>query len=285
MNGFTVELSIQLPCDAGTVWRMLVHARRAQAWWGRLAMDITHVAQELTVTTGTSSVYRVWIETISPERTLAFTSAYLGVSPVTSVRFDVLGSEPVRLRVSEALESADPATIYQVRLLWQRRFDRLAALLPGTPATSGRMVAAGDLPIMEAVADGDGPADIAVRRTLDRPGWRPLHRAVLSEWLPLSGPAWPPRWFYVIDSEGPRPFPIVRWRTHFDDLIALGIEAVPGCPPTEAEVAVTATSTALELRVRHTGWSALDLDAETREVLRDRFLATWRHTLQRAVHG
>ncbi|MFI6712471.1 hypothetical protein ACIBF7_38950 [Nonomuraea sp. NPDC050478] len=271
MNGSVVEHSVRLPCDAAAAWRMIVDARRAQAWWGRLEADITHVAQELTVATGTSSVYRLWVETILPERVLAFTSAYLGVSPVTAVRFDVLGSGPVLLRVSETLESADPATVHQARRLWQHRLDRLVASLPGAPPAPGET--------------DDGLADITVRRTLDRPGWRPLHRAVLSEWLPLSGPAWPPRWFYVIDSEGPRPFPVVRWRTHFDDLIALGIEAVPGCPPTEAEVAVAATATALELRVRHTGWAALDLDAETREVLRDRFLATWRHTLQRAVHA
>ncbi|MFI7445620.1 hypothetical protein [Nonomuraea indica] len=279
MKGFTVEHSVALRSDAATVWRMLVDAGRARAWWGRLESDITHVAQELTVATGSSSVYRVWIESVLPGRTLEFASAYLGVGPVSSVRLDVLGSGPVRLRVTETLESADPATVYQVRRLWQHRFDRLAAALTAAPAgpVDGT---AGD-----AAADDSAPIpDISVRCTLDRPGWRPLHRSVLTEWLPLSGPAWPPRWFYVVDSAGPRPFPIIRWRTHFDDLVALGIEAVRGCPPTEAEVAVTATSASLELRVRHTGWSYLDLDAETREVLRDRFLATWQHTLQRAAH-
>ncbi|MET7459366.1 hypothetical protein [Nonomuraea sp. NPDC005501] len=276
MRGFTVEHSVELPSDAATVWRMLVDAGRAQAWWGRLERDITHIAQELTVSTGSSSVYRVWIESIVPGRALEFTSAYLGVSPLSAVRLEVLGSGPVRLRVTEALDAADPATVYQVRLLWQHRFDRLAAALPVAPAGPGAEVAG---------AAGGGPIpDISVRCTLDRPGWRPLHRAVLGEWLPLSGPAWPPRWFYVVDSEGPRPFPILRWRVHFDDLIALGIEAVRGSPPTEAEVAVTANASSLELRVRHTGWSALDLDTETREVLRDRFLATWQHTLQRAAH-
>jgi hypothetical protein len=283
VKGFAVEHSVRLPSDAATVWRMLVEAGRARMWWGRLETDVTHVAQELTVSTGSSSVYRVWIESILPGRTLELASAYLGVSPVSSVRFDVLGSGPVRLRVTETLESADPATVYQVRRLWQHRFDRLAAALTAAPE---RPEDGTETDAADAAVDGPGPIpDISVRCTLDRPGWRPLHRSVLSEWLPLSGPAWPPRWFYVVDSAGPRPFPIIRWRTHFDDLVALGIEAVPGCPPTEAEVAVTATSTSLELRVRHTGWSALDLDAETREVLRDRFLATWQHTLQRAARG
>jgi uncharacterized protein YndB with AHSA1/START domain len=276
----SVEHSVQLPSDAATVWRMLADARLAQTWWGRLEASITHVAQELTISTGSSSVYRIWIDSIVPGRILEFTSAYLGVSPVSSVRFEVLGSGPVRLRVTEALESADAATVHQVRRLWQHRFDRLAAALPQVAS------AAFDSRGARAAA-GDGPApiaDITVRCTLDRPGWRPLHRAVLGDWLPLSGPAWPPRWFYVVDSEGPRPFPIIRMRVHFDDLIAFGIEAVPGCPPTEAEVAVTARSASLELQVRHTGWSELDLDAQMREVLRDRFLATWQHTLRRAAH-
>ncbi|MBP2702988.1 hypothetical protein JOL79_04120 [Microbispora sp. RL4-1S] len=279
MRGFPVEHSVRLESDPATVWLMLVEAGRAQAWWGRLERDITHVAQELSVSTGSSSLYRVWIESITPGEALEFTSAYLGVSPVSSVRFDLSGAGPVRLCVTETVDSADPATIYQVRRLWQHRFDRLAAALPAMSATDG----VSDIAELGA-RGGPGPIpDISVRRTLDRPGWRPLHRAVLSEWLPLSGPAWPPRWFYVVDSEGPRPFPIVRWHTHFDDLITLGIEAVRGSPPTEAEVAVTAHSASLELQVRHTGWSALDLDAETREVLRDRFLATWQHTLQRAA--
>ncbi|MEW9552903.1 hypothetical protein [Nonomuraea sp. NPDC050783] len=280
MRGFTVEHAVELPCDAATAWEMLVRAGRARAWWGRMEGDITHVAQEVAVSTGASSVYHVWIEAMVPEHVLEFTSAYLGVSPVTRVRFDVLGAGPVRLRVTETLESTDPATLYQARRLWQHRLARLVAALPAAPAVAPGAGAGG------GYAPGDAPpvGDISVCCTLDRPGWRPLHRAVLRDWLPLSGPAWPPRWFYVIDSEGPRPFPIIRWRVHFDDLIALGIEAVRGCPPTEAEVAVTATPAALELRVRHTGWSALDLDAETREVLRDRFLATWQHTLQRAAH-
>jgi uncharacterized protein YndB with AHSA1/START domain len=265
-----VERTAELPMGAGQAWRMLVEASFARTWWGRLDADITHVAQQLTVSTGSSSHYRVWVDTLVPGRVLEFSWAYLGVSPIRTVRIEILEARPgtVRVRVVEQLETRDAASLHQAGELWRHRLDRLVAAAGS---------ASGSVAGIQA-----RPDDITVRCTLDKPGWRPLHTAVLHDWLPLSGSPAAPQWFYVVDSLGPRRFPITRWLAHYDDLIVIGIQILPGVRVTRAEVSVQAEAASVELAVRHTGWSSLPLDAESREVLRDRFVATWRHALRRA---
>jgi len=269
MSETRVERSIEVPGDAGSVWPLLVRAGSTRAWWGLLDDDIASVAQQLTVHTGTVSCYRIWIESIVVHRSVEFSSAYLGVCPVSNVRIALseTASGIVRVTVAETLPTRVPATVHQAGELWRHRLDRLAAIVRSDDAAV------------------DPCADITIRRTLDRLAWRPLHLAVLRDWLPLSGPGSPPRWFYAVDSDGPRRFPVTRWRVHYDDAIAMGIEIVAGAPPTEAEISVTARAASVELSVRHSGWSAQRLDAETLEVLRDRFAATWRHAVNRAARA
>lgn len=283
MSEFTVEQFAEVAAPADVVWRYFVEARRIEQWWGHPGEDITSVAQQLTLRTGSSSYYRLWVESIVGSRVLEFTSAHLGVATPSHVRLEVVERGPDRawVSVSEALRSTDPAAAHQAGQLWSHRLERLA-------------VAAGS--IRGVVGNGDGAdpddplpmpqiSDITARCTLVKVGWRPLHSDALCGWLPLSGPELPPRSFFVVDSAGPRPFPIRQWHLHYDDRIHIGIEIIPGEPVTAVDIAVTALDTAIELSVTHRGWAALDVDAETREILRDRFAATWRHVLQRAAQG
>jgi uncharacterized protein YndB with AHSA1/START domain len=260
-----IELVAELPVGASAAWRTLVEARHARSWWGRLGRDITHVAQQVVVRTGSASHYRLWIETLEPGTLLEFTSAYLGVEPLTFVRVEVSEHRPdrTRFRLSEQLATEDPATVHQARELWRHRLDRLTA----TTAQAGP-------------DDGDA---IVLARGLGGTGRRPLHGAVLGDWLPLSGTGWPPRWFHVVDSHGARPFPITGWQVHYDDRLVIGIGIVSGARPTRADIGLGVRRESLELTVRHSGWLAVDIDAEAREMVRDRFAATWRHALCRAA--
>src|SRR5947209_16165399 len=109
-----VERSVVVPADVGTVWGMITRADRTQRWWGRLERDFTHIAQELTVSTGSASQYRLWVDVLETARLMEFTSAYLRVSPISRVRIEM---EPVDggvlVRVGEALETGDAATVHQ----------------------------------------------------------------------------------------------------------------------------------------------------------------------------
>jgi uncharacterized protein YndB with AHSA1/START domain len=265
-----IEWSVIVPGDVESVWAMIVEARHAVHWWGRLDQDLTHVAQELTIATGSTSFYRLWVDAFAPGRAAAFTSAYLGVSPITRVRFELTQTVAgVAVQVVECLEGANPATIHQARQLWQHRLNRLVTATHGRPS-GGTVILA------------QGTDDITASRTLGSSASRPLHAAVLAKWLPLGG-AGESRWFFVVDGHGPRPFPITHWWLHYDDLITIGIQVAPNHPDTEAQISVAAHDDAVDLVVRHGGWATVAIDEESREVLRDRFAATWQHALYRAT--
>lgn len=257
----TAQAEADVTIDAGIdeVWNAITSGRQASRWWGLSDGDLDQVAREVTVQTGSASFYRVWVDRIQAPGLLEFTSAYLGVTPTTVVRWrlEPAAGHGVRVRVTESLQEDQPATVRLAGELWQLRLAMLRSLLERTPTP--RL-----------------PPDIVVSSELSGPGWRPLHPSNLTGWLPVSGPELPPHWFYVIDSDGARPFPIVGWRSHYDDRLGIDLQVQPDGASTRADLAISESDGAVLLTVRHTGWAELPIDTEIRLELRSRFSATWR---------
>lgn len=268
MSGAQVQSSITIRAGIQAVWQAITLSSLAHHWWGLMDQDLDQLAREVSVRTGSSSFYRLWVERVEAPRLLEFTSSYLGVLPVSTVTWRLAQGpdRAVRVHLLERLPAGQPAELRLAEQLWELRLAMLRHVVEGTPRPSL-------------------PADIVFGCPLANPGWRPLHPSNLIRWLPVSGPELPPHWFYVIDSEGARPFPITGWRTHYDDRLGIDLELQPGGPPTRADLSISVSDGAVLLSVRHTGWAELALDAEIRLELRSRFQATWQLAISQATQG
>ena len=152
--------------------------------------------------------------------------------------------------------------------LWRARLSSLEAHLRG--ATEPRDA---------------GIVDLLVRRRLPSTAVAPLHHGHVLDWMPASGAGLPPSAVYVVDSEGPRRFPIATWISHFDDYLAVGIQLDKVRPETLATFRVTAPCGVRPpvIEVRHVGWLDLAWPREQAVALRSRFEATWRASLEGAA--
>jgi hypothetical protein len=267
-----VEEEIRVRASRPAAWAALTVGGGTRRWWGTLNRDLDAVAVEATVHTGSYSFDRVWVEERDEPELLELTSAYLGVAPATRVRFELHSpagpGDPLVIRLRQLLPEDHPAVVHLAAELWRFRLARLKCALEGT-------------------AVPQEPDELVCSRPLKDPNWRPLHRRNLTAWLPVSGDTLPPRWFYVIDSMGARPFPVTSWQQHYDERLLLGIGVDRSGTVTRAEVAVTPGSapTGLILRVTHRGFTYTGMDSEVRLALRSRFLATWNEALAQAVAG
>jgi uncharacterized protein YndB with AHSA1/START domain len=101
--------------------------------------------------------------------------------------------------------------------------------------------------------------------------------ATLPRWLPVAGEdERRPRWFFIVDADGPRRFPLTDW--YAQDLAVTFSVAVPGTVR-RTECRVTGEPEPAGLAVTHTGWSRLGLPDRRARLLRHRFAATWTASL------
>jgi len=257
---FAVHEEIRIPAGRPALWLALTGASGLRHWWGAADHDLDTVAQEVTVRTGSSSLHRLWVERVEPPRRLDLTGSYLGVTRPHHIRIDI--GEEGTVSVREFLTDPPPALTHLTRELWRYRLGRLATLF------------------RESGPDPE-PDRLTLSRTLQTPRWRPLHRQNLPAWLPITDLGLPPRSFYVIDTVGARAFPVTGWQTHYDERLSIEITVNPNYPATRAALQVNSTAVGdLRLDLCHSGWVTAGPDAETRQMLRTIFLATWRAALE-----
>lgn len=263
MSATVAAAAVLMAGDIEQTWTTLTSRTLAARWWGEFDHDIDRVAGEVIVRTGSTSFYRLWIDELEPPTSIRMTSAFLGVSPMTTVRIELSAlPEGVRVHVIEELAAADPAGSALATDLWWHRLEALRRIVEQT----------------SAAADDD----LLSERTLPNPRWRPLHTANIGQWLPVSGPEFPPRQFFIVDSDGARPFPISNWHADYDERVSMRVVLATTGPASRIEMTVRESDGVVRIAVAHTGWSDLALDREVRQVLRSRFRATWRLALDNA---
>jgi hypothetical protein len=116
--------------------------------------------------------------------------------------------------------------------------------------------------------------------TLPKGDFAPLETESLYRWLPIASDGFRPRWFFIVDDEGPQRFQLENWSLESNRL-SFSVEIPNATGSTSCTVQVEAIANGTRLRFVHTGWRSLGLSDGRSRALRRRFAATWIATLER----
>ena len=122
---------------------------------------------------------------------------------------------------------------------------------------------------------GDLDGEIDLSAPLD-----PLAPGVLLRWLPVATDGDRPSWFFIVDADGPRRFPVSDWSLDPVGTLTFAVALDPGGDAlTRCTVESTLTFSGRRLSFRHTGWRETELPLHRVRGLRSRFAHTWRAAL------
>ncbi|MFC3448574.1 SRPBCC family protein [Amycolatopsis speibonae] len=160
------------------------------------------------------------IEVVEDKR-IEFTWSFLGVGSVARITW---ATRPLPGGSEITVEDRDPqrtaSEAAQLMAGWTDFFERL-----------GGYLATGEPTRYDWRGDIDGSVDL--------PGtFDPLEHEMLTRWLPMATDGFAPRWFFVVDDEGPRRFRIESWNAENADELAFRIALGEGEPETACQVRV-----------------------------------------------
>ena len=262
----TVRVGIRVPAPVERAWLALLDPAKLRQWFGELDTP-WRVGSTGRIEFGDGDFFVVTPTEIVAERLLAFEWSFLGVGPVQQIRWKITAKSDSAAEL--IVEDTDPARTAaeadQMVAGWTDFLSRLVTYLGmGVPTRYAWR------------ADIDGSADLPV-------GFRPLCIDTIYRWLPVASDGFNPRWFFIVDDEGPRRFPVENWRLQLDWELTFSIAIPDAASDTTCTVALEpATGQTRRLRFAHTGWARLGLPSERGRALRRRFAATWIAALNQA---
>ncbi|MCA1561451.1 MAG: SRPBCC domain-containing protein [Actinobacteria bacterium] len=249
MRDVTVDVRVSAPVDV--TWRALWDPVRLAGWFGDLDRPWV-VGRAGRIDFGDGDFFVVTPTEIVEERLIGFEWTFLGVGPVNRIRWSVRAVPDGTLVL---VEDSDPARgaaeAEQLVQGWTDFFARLKRFLEtGQRSRYGWR------------EDIDGSVEL--------PGesFAPLRLESLYRWLPIASDGFGQRWFFVVDSNGPRRFQLDHWDLELDAKLSCSVE-LPGSTTTDCTVVVDGS----RLRFTHTGWGLLPDDRGL--ALRQRFAKTW----------
>lgn len=254
----TVRVVLRIPLPPEQVWPALAERDRLAQWFGDLG-DSWLAGRRTRVEFGDGDFFDIDIVEVS-DRSIRFDWSFLGVGPTARVlwRADPAGDGSTVV-VEDVQPGRTPAEAEELRSGWTDFIERLSRYL--TTGHRSRYGARNDI---------DGTIDVA------GPAGRLIVPDVIHRWLPIATDGFAPKWFFIVDDEGPRRFAIDRW-TAGPDEVDFAVE-VPGATRiTEAHIALgpAGPGAPWHLSFRHTGWARLGLPDRQARLLRSRFTAAW----------
>ena len=264
-----VRVRAQVPDGLDQVWPAITEPVQLARWFGAADFGAADLAGEagsagrfdfddgdFFVVTGRRVVDRQLVE---------FDWSFLGVGPVQRIRWsvrEVPGGTEVLLEDDDPNRS--PAEADQMLAGWTDFAGRLA-----------RYLCTGEVSRYDWREEIDGGVDLAG-------GWHPLRLPELYRWLPVASDGFRPRWFFVVDEDGPRRFELSDWKLHDNVALTFSLAIPDAIRHTSCMVTVEPLFTGQRLRFSHTGWRALGLPDSRARALRRRFAAAWTHSLDHA---
>lgn len=258
----TVRVSIEVDRSMAASWLALTDPVQVGKWFGE--MDLPwFVGRASRIDFGDGDFFVATATEIVEGRHVEFEWSFLGVGPLQRIRWSVK-AKPLygsQLVVEDHDPARTPAETDQMVTGWTDFFGRLARYL-GTGRTSRY----------------DWREDIDGGVELPAGDYDPLAAEMVYRWLPIATDGFAPRWFFVVDDEGPRRFRVDGWTYHSPFEVAFTVEIPEATVPTLCTIAFEGR----RLRFSHTGWRALGLSEHRSRVLRSRFAAAWIAALEQA---
>lgn len=257
-----VVIRVDEPIDV--VWSALSDPTRVGKWFGDLETPWM-VGRTGRIDFGDGDFFVATATEILEPSLVEFEWSFLGVGPINRIRWTVIARrEGVEIKVEDFDPDRTPAEADQMVAGWTDFFGRLR-----------RFLVTGESERYEWREDIDGSVN------LPKGDFAPLETDSLYRWLPIASDGFGPRWFFVVDDEGPQRFRVENWNLESNRL-SFSVEIPNATGSTSCTVEVEAIANNIRLRFVHTGWRSLGLSDGHSRTLRRRFAATWIATLERA---
>ncbi|HEX2028073.1 MAG TPA: SRPBCC domain-containing protein [Nitriliruptorales bacterium] len=251
------------------VWDALAQSEQLARWFATVDPPLRPGARSR-ADFGDGDFFDVAVAGMTPPTELELEWSFLGVGSPHSVRWTVR-ELPVgaRVEVVDHDPLRPPREAAEMVSGWSDFLVRLRGYLETGAST--RYGVRDEL---------DGAVDLPAT------GADPLSGGAILRWLPVATDGRSPSWFFVIDDEGPRRFPLSDWSLDpgrvLTFAVTIGDDAADVVPPTRCTVSVSATPEGRRLAIRQTGWAVAGLPARRARQLRSRFADTWREALRTA---
>lgn len=263
-SGRSVVVSVNVDRTADEAWRALTERERLRMWFGTPSGSLT-AGGTVRIDFGDGDFFVVEPRTADPARLVEFDWRFLGVGPVSHVRWEVRPTpDGSQVTVRDDADERDQDAVRELTEGWQDFLGRL-----------GRYLDTGRNTRYECRAEIDGAIDLPAA------GHELLGESRLAEWLPIVTDEQERRWFQVPGPGAPRRFEIGDWRSQGTDL-HFTVRIQDAVAPTPASVRVRRIPHGTRLSFSHSGWNDLGLEQEHARDLRTRFATAWISALDQA---
>jgi uncharacterized protein YndB with AHSA1/START domain len=259
-----VTVSTAAPVPLPSVWRAITVPDQVRQWFGDLSAPMVPGAA-VRIDFGDGDFFDAYVDEVRTQDMVRFRWRFLGVGPEAEVRWELGGGAgDTTVTVHDSCPGRPPSEVAQLNAGWRDFLDRLGSYL--ATGESARYA-------WREVIDGGA--------SLPAGTWLPLSDSTVADWLPIASEGAQPRWFFIVDDDGPRRFAISDWDLLAGRSLRFSV-AIPEAGTTYCEVQATRAGADIQLTVRHDGWRQLALSDMQKRSLRHRFAAAWTAALKDA---
>jgi uncharacterized protein YndB with AHSA1/START domain len=264
-NG-TVTVSVNLSSTVAATWSALTLKKSLDMWFGTADRSLA-AGQTTRVDFDDGDFFDIETRTVAPLRLVEFDWRFLGVGPAARIRWELRPTPyGCAMTVVDHEDQRSDAAVRELRAGWRDFLGRL-----------GHYLHTGQNSRYDWRDEIDGAVD------LPADGQGILEQERLFQWLPVSIDGFEPRWFYIVDDEGPRQFEIIDWQDGAGTDVAFRVLVPEADQPTDCMVSARPTGAGVRVSFRHAGWRDLGLSDQRARTLRARFAAAWTAALEKAA--
>jgi uncharacterized protein YndB with AHSA1/START domain len=263
-NGL-VNVSIAVPVPPMVVWRAMTVPDQVRQWFGDLGGPMMP-GTAVRIDFGDGDFFDAHIDEVRTEEMVKFRWRFLGVGSEAEVRWELdRGGAQTTVTVRDSCPGRPPSEAAQLDAGWRDFLGRL-----GTYLATGESARYSWREVI------DGGTNIPAGT------WLPLSESGVIDWLPIASEGAQPRWFFIVDDDGPRRFAIRDWNLAVGRSLRFSV-VIPEAGITRCEVHATRADDEIQLTVCHDGWGQLALSDMQKRNLRHRFAAAWTAALKVAA--